>query len=64
MPFRNKELIDRGFTNVKTKVRTLDTMVARGGANVQDFRNSLKALYDKIEELEEFVEREHTLKNG
>lgn len=64
MAFRNKEIIDRGFTNIKTKVRTLDTMVARGGANVQDFRNNLKTLYDKIEELEEFVEREHSLKNG
>lgn len=64
MAFRNKEIIDRGFTNIKTKVRALDTMVARGGANVQDFRNNLKTLYDKIEELEDYVEREHSLKNG
>ena len=58
MAFRNKELIDKGFTNVKSGVKTLDLMVSRGGANVEDFRKQLKTVYDKIEELESLVEKE------
>ena len=37
MAFRNKELVDKGFTNIKTNVRTLDLMVSRGGSSVEDF---------------------------
>lgn len=58
MAFRNKELIDKGFTNVKSGVKTLDLMVSRGGANVEDFRKQLKTVYNKIEELESLVEKE------
>ena len=58
MAFRNKELIDKGFTNVKTGVRTLDLMVSRGGSNIDDFRKHLKYVYEKIEDLESLVEKE------
>lgn len=58
MAFRNKELIDKGFTNVKSGVKTLDLMVSRGGANVEEFRKQLKTVYNKIEELESLVEKE------
>jgi lipoate-protein ligase A len=58
MAFRNKELIDKGFTNVKSKVKSLDLMVSRGGSSVEEFRKSLKNLYEKLEDLESLVERE------
>jgi hypothetical protein len=65
MAFRNKELIDKGFTNIKTGVRTLDLMVSRGGSNVDDFRKQLKHVYEKIEDLESLVEKETSpLRNG
>lgn len=65
MAFRNKELIDKGFTNIKTGVRTLDLMVSRGGSNVDDFRKQLKHVYEKIEDLESLVEKEASpLRNG
>tara|TARA_B100002019_G_C20889764_1_gene412868 strand:+ start:209 stop:406 length:198 start_codon:yes stop_codon:yes gene_type:complete len=65
MAFRNKELVDKGFTNIKTKVRTLDLMVSRGGSSVEDFRGTLKSLYEKIEDLESLVEKEASpLRNG
>jgi lipoate-protein ligase A len=65
MAFRNKELIDKGFTNVKSKVKSLDLMVSRGGSSVEEFRKSLKNLYEKLEDLESLVEREaNVLRNG
>ena len=64
MAFRNKELVDRGFTNIKSQVKTLDYTVARGGVNMDDFRKDIKKLYDKIEDLETLVERESSHKNG
>tara|TARA_R110000803_G_scaffold14714_1_gene40904 strand:+ start:946 stop:1143 length:198 start_codon:yes stop_codon:yes gene_type:complete len=65
MAFRNKELVDRGFTNIKSGVKTLDLMVSRGGSDVDAFRKQLKNVYDKIEELESLVEREAgVLRNG
>ena len=37
MAFRNKELVDRGFVNIKSGVKTLDLMVSRGGSDVDAF---------------------------
>ena len=40
-------------------------MVSRGGSDVGAFRKQIKAVYDKIEELESLVEREAgVLRNG
>lgn len=65
MAFRNKELVDKGFVNIKSGVKTLDLMVSRGGNDVDAFRKQLKIVYDKIEELESLVEREAgVLRNG
>lgn len=65
MAFRNKLVVDKGFTNLKSKVRTLDLMVSRGGSSVDDFRKNLKNLYESIEQLEDVVEREASpLRNG
>lgn len=65
MSFRNKELVDKRFTNIKSKVKNLDLMVARGQSSAQDFRDGLKDLYDTIEDLESLVEREASpLRNG
>tara|TARA_R100001443_G_scaffold111710_1_gene124733 strand:- start:345 stop:542 length:198 start_codon:yes stop_codon:yes gene_type:complete len=65
MSFRNKELVDKRFTNIKSKIKNLDLMVARGQSSAQDFRNGLKDLYDTIEDLESLVEREASpLRNG
>tara|TARA_R100001509_G_scaffold92521_1_gene53483 strand:+ start:109 stop:306 length:198 start_codon:yes stop_codon:yes gene_type:complete len=58
MAFRNKELVDKRFTNIKSKIKNLDLMVARGQSSAQDFRNGLKDLYETIEDLESLVERE------
>ena len=65
MAFRNKELVDKRFTNIKSKIKNLDLMVARGQSSAQDFRNGLKDLYETIEDLESLVEREASpLRNG
>jgi hypothetical protein len=65
MAFRNKELVDKGFVNIKSGVKTLDLMVARGGSDVDTFRKQLKEVYNKIEELESLIEREAgVLRNG
>jgi hypothetical protein len=65
MAFRNKSVVDKGFTNIKSKVRTLDLMVSRGGSSVEDFRKNLKNLYETIEQLEDVIEREASpLRNG
>ena len=65
MAFRNKELVDKGFVNIKSGVKTLDLMVSRGGSDVGAFRKQIKAVYYKIEELESLVEREAgVLRNG
>jgi hypothetical protein len=65
MAFRNKELVDRGFVNIKSGIKTLDLMVSRGDSDVDAFRKKLKEVYEKIENLESLVEREAgTLRNG
>jgi len=65
MAFRNKELVDRGFVNIKSGIKTLDLMVSRGDSDVNTFRKKLKEVYEKIENLESLVEREAgTLRNG
>jgi hypothetical protein len=65
MAFRNKELVDKGFTNIKSGIKTLDLMVSRGGSDVDTFRKQLKQVYNKVEELESLVEREAgVLRNG
>jgi|TARA_R110002153_G_scaffold134455_1_gene283817 hypothetical protein len=65
MDFRNKVLVDKRFTQIKSKVKNLDLMVARGQSSQQDFRNGLKDLYETIEDLESIIEREtQELRNG
>jgi len=65
MDFRNKTLVDKRFTQIKSKVKNLDLMVARGQSTQQDFRNSLKDLYVTVEDLETLIEREtQELRNG
>ena len=65
MAFRNKELVDRGFVNIKSGIKTLDLMVSRGDSDVNTFRKKLKEVYEKLENLESLVEREAgTLRNG
>ena len=65
MAFRNKELVDKGFTNIKSGIKTLDLMVSRGGSDVETFRKQLKQVYNKVEDLEYLVEREAgVLRNG
>lgn len=64
MAFRNKELVDRRFTNIKGLVRQLDQLVKRGG-NVNDFKNTIKRLDETIEDLESIIEQEaRILRNG
>ncbi len=65
MDFRNKVLVDKRFTQIKSKVKNLDLMVARGQSTQQDFRNGLKDLYETVEDLETLIEREtQELRNG
>ena len=65
MDFRNKTLVDKRFTQIKSKVKNLDLMVARGQSTQQEFRNGLKDLYETIEDLETLIEREtQELRNG
>ena len=65
MDFRNKTLVDKRFTQIKSKVKNLDLMVARGQSTQQEFRNGLKDLYETVEDLETLIEREtQELRNG
>jgi hypothetical protein len=64
MVLRNKELVDRGFINIKSQIKTLDHMVSRGGVDIGEFRNFIKSLYEKVEDLESLIEREGTHTNG
>ena len=64
MAFRNKELVDKGFTNIKSKIKTLDFQISRGGVNLEDFRKEIKNLYNKVEDLENLIERESSHING
>jgi len=65
MDFRNKTLVDKRFTQIKSKVKNLDLMVARGQSTQQDFRKGLKDLYETVEDLETLIEREtQELRNG
>ena len=65
MDFRNKVLVDKRFTQIKSKVKNLHLMVARGQSSQQDFRNGLKDLYETVEDLESIIEREtQELRNG
>tara|TARA_R100000995_G_scaffold75085_1_gene44329 strand:- start:805 stop:1002 length:198 start_codon:yes stop_codon:yes gene_type:complete len=65
MDFRNKTLVDKRFTQIKSKVKNLDLMVARGQSTQQEFRNGLKDLYETVEDLEALIEREtQELRNG
>ncbi len=65
MDFRNKVLVEKRFTQIKSKVKNLDLMVARGQSSQQDFRDGLKDLYETIEDLESIIEREtQELRNG
>jgi len=58
-------LVDKRFTQIKSKVKNLDLMVARGQSSQQDFRNGLKDLYETVEDLESIIEREtQELRNG
>lgn len=64
MAFRNKELVDRRFTNIKGLVRQLDQLVKRGG-NINDFKKTIKRLDETIEDLESIIEQEaRILRNG
>jgi hypothetical protein len=64
MAFRNKDLVDRRFTNIKGLVRKLDQLVKRGGS-IDDFIKSIKLLEEKIEDLESLIEQEASeLRNG
>ena len=65
MVFRNKELVDKRFVQLKSKVKNLDLMVSRGKSTAQDFRAELKSTYEFIEEFESLIEREASpLRNG
>ena len=63
MAYRNKELVDRGFTNIKSIIKTLNLMVSRG-SGVNEFRKEIENLYGKVEDLETLVERESSHTNG
>ena len=64
MAYRNRELVDRGFTNIKSHVKNLDFMISRGGVDLSEFRKEMKNLYDKVEDLETLIERESSHTNG
>jgi hypothetical protein len=62
---RNKELIDKRFTQLKSKIKNLNLMVSRGQSTASDFKSELKSTYESIEELESLIEREASpLRNG
>jgi len=65
MAFRNKELVDKRFVQLKSKIKNLDLMISRGKSTAQDFRVELKSTYEFIEEFESLIEREASpLRNG
>ena len=51
MAFRNKELVDKGFVNIKSGVKTLDLMVAVVEATLILLENNLKKFTIKLKNL-------------
>ena len=61
---RNKELIDRRFSQIEGKIKTLKFLLSRQ-SSVSDFKNELSNLEEIVNDLKSHVERNTTpLRNG
>ena len=61
---RNKELVDKRFSQIEGKIKTLKFLLSRQ-SSVQQFKDELKSLENTVEDLKSMIERDYSpLKNG
>ena len=61
---RNKELVDKRFSQIEGKIKTLKFLISRQSP-VQQFKDELNQLEEIVDDLKSLVERDSTpLRNG
>ena len=61
---RNKELVDKRFSQIEGKIKTLKFLLSRQ-SSVQQFKDELETLENTVEDLKSIIERESSpLRNG
>jgi len=61
---RNKELVDKRFSQIEGKIKTLKFLLSRQ-SSIQQFKDELKSLENTVEDLKSMIERDYSpLKNG
>jgi len=61
---RNKELVDKRFSQIEGRIKTLKFLLSRQ-SSVQQFKDELKSLENTVEDLKSMIERDYSpLKNG
>lgn len=61
---RNKELIDRRFSQIEGKIKTLKFLLSRQ-STAQEFKTELNNLEEIVDNLKSMIEKESTpLRNG
>lgn len=56
---RNKELIDKRFSQIDGKIKTLEFLLSRQ-STVQDFKTTINEAKELIDELKSLIEKETT----
>jgi archaellum component FlaC len=61
---RNKQLIDKRFEQIDSRIKTLKYLLSRQ-SSVQDFNDEISKLENTIDDLKSLIERDLTpLRNG
>lgn len=61
---RNKQLIDKRFEQIDSRIKTLKYLLSRQ-SSVQDFNNEIGKLENTVDDLKSLIERDSTpLRNG
>ena len=61
---RNKQLVDKRFSQIEGKIKTLKFLLSRQ-SSVQQFKDELETLENTVEDLKSIIERESSpLRNG
>ncbi len=62
---RNKELVDKRFMQIESKLKTLKFILSRPGASADEFKKVINDTEEVINDLKSIIERDTTpLRNG
>jgi alpha/beta superfamily hydrolase len=62
---RNQELVDKRFTQIEAKLKTLKFILSRPGASAGEFNKVITETEDIVSDLKALIERDKTpLRNG